>query len=165
MVTKKRIYEYHIPHIVIAYPPYPFWEWLPVKTGVTADPAAGADPVAVTVPAGKRWLILIVSSQLVNDATGITRYPYLEVMSDGINVDARYMQSVGLTASQTGNFTVVSGATNMSIAVGATVYQIAGIPGVGIELMAGASFRIRAFNLQAGDNWGVERYLYKERDL
>jgi hypothetical protein len=137
------------------------WDSIPVKTGATADPAAGANPADVTVPAGKRYLLLAARNQIVCDATVITRYPTLLVLPDGTNEIRRYV-GTGSTASQTSNNLFEHGDHGSSGSTGVGDCYVKGFSVPGIEIAAGGIFKLNYTNLQAADNAGVMRYEYKE---
>jgi len=135
------------------------WDALPVKVGVTADPAAGANPAAVTVTATKKWLLTSVYiASMVTDANVASRVASL-VITDGTNTQAQFMYNSNQAASLTRQY-------NWAMGIGAaylanTVINIT-LPGGGLELPAGWTFQVTFINIQAADDCGVVRYSYKE---
>lgn len=124
--------------------------WKPV---LAADPAAGGECTA-TVPAGKAWLLMSVSVQLVQGITD-TPQPIL-VLDDGTNV---FYEGVGSSAVQ-----AVSTTTRYTWApdnpltgqVGATtnVHSTAPLP-EGVVLLAGYRVRTNTIGITATGNYGV----------
>lgn len=131
-----------------------------VRTGATADPAAGADPAAVTVTTGERWLLLSCACTMVTSADAANRYPYLVITHDGTNAIDRYMATTPTTASLTQTITFGGGATGGAIGDG-LMYSIP-IPVNGIEINSAGIFQVKFLNIQAADNCGVMRYAYKK---
>ena len=163
MASKKIITEATYPKVVYALPPYPRWDWITIKTAATADPAAGADPAEITVPAGRKWLFLGLSGTLVSDVTAVTRVPQCNIKIDGTNIIIKIVNVTG----QTQGYTVVHNFTSGLATMGGTLGNgalFSPLP-YPLELPPGAKIGISTLNLQAGDNWGVIRYFYKERGL
>ena len=77
------------------------WDQIPVETGATADPAAGAQLANIVVPAGKRWLFIGGYGSIVTDGTGANRYLYMTVKHDGTNTTVRFAHATAMTASLT----------------------------------------------------------------
>jgi len=136
------------------------WDDVPLSTANGANPAAGADPAAITVPAGKRWLLLGVRDQMVTDANVADRFPTLTVTNGATaffaTVDSN-AQTAGLTHQH--YFALGAGAAVLS---GTT--HIINIPIGGIELGPGYVFQVTYANIQAGDDATAITYVYKERD-
>jgi hypothetical protein len=134
------------------------WDAIPVKTGVTADPAAGAQIASVTVPAGKRYLLISMQATCVADATVQTRTPNTSIYMDGTVIAFTSANGLGVTASQTKVQSFMANGINVST----TQYGLY-IPL--LELPAGAKFEISYYLLQAGDNLTAMTYFYKEAPL
>jgi len=139
------------------------WDELPISYAATADPAAGANPAVMTVPAGKRWLWLAGSCSLTTDATVIDRYPLLVVkqLAAG-NVEERYMSPTPITASLTVISTFAGGAA--AAAIVANGQCNVPIPAGGIEIKAGGTVQVTFLSIQAADNAGAVFYKYKEAE-
>lgn len=138
-------------------------DWSRIKTitiAGTVNPAAGADPAAVTVPAGKRWLLLGMYFAMVTDANAANRYPYLTVRHDGTNATSYFGASTPQTASLTQNWGFAPGA-GQGGAIGAGLVASVGF-GEPIEIGPGGNFQIRFLNIQVGDDCTAVTYAYKE---
>lgn len=112
------------------------------------DRAANTE-IAETVPAGKSWLLLVVSVSLVQGATQ-TPQPIL-VIDDGTDV---IFESFGSSAAQAANTTCrYTWAPNLTLTgqVGATtnVHSTAPLPD---DLMLPAGYRIRTSTIGIGAN-------------
>jgi hypothetical protein len=134
------------------------WGAIPVKTGVTADPAAGANPVEITFVG--RCLFISGSNTIVCDATVVNRRATLAVKRDATNIDQTLWQGTAITASQTTVTNIVRGVVS-SVPV-LNSQHVFGVDGQGIEMPAGGKIQLVYDGLQAGDNAGVFRYSYKE---
>jgi hypothetical protein len=135
------------------------WDSIPVKTGVTADPAAGAQLAAVTVPASKRWRVTAMQCTLVAAAVVITRTPQLHIRMTGAAPDTFLATGHGVTTGET---------VEQSFCAGSLVTAADSAAGVHfpvMELGAGAVFLIDYFNLQGADNISAMTYFYKEAPL
>ena len=135
------------------------WDSVPLKLGVTANPAAGANPASATVPAGKVWRVLAYSASLVTSADVADRYIYLSCTDGAGHVTYRVGEAVPQTASLTVQHTFHPGAGN-SGAMAAATYQT-GI-GTGLILMTGHTVGVVAAGIQAADDWSAAYYIYQE---
>jgi len=137
------------------------WGAIPVSTGATADPAAGANPATITVPAGKRWQFIAWRAILVNDATVANRYLTATVTPDGTNYTRRFFSVQAQPASTTHIYVLHPGTPGEVYDAGNTWHTI----GMGLsllELSAGATITFATTGIVAGDNWGIAYYEYKE---
>lgn len=135
------------------------WDSYPVLTGATADPAAGAQLAAVTVPASKRWRVTAMQCTLVAAAVVITRTPQLHIRMTGAAPDTFLATGHGVTTGET---------VEQSFCAGSLVTAADSAAGVHfpvMELGAGAVFLIDYFNLQGADNISAMTYFYKEAPL
>lgn len=136
------------------------WEALPMSVGSTADPAAGAQLANITVPAGKRWLVLGLSYQITTDANVADRQPTLVFRADGTNTTS----AVG-TPVITASLTAVRVSFGLGGAYGGTAASngivFAGM-GPGVELPASGNMQAYIYNIQATDNATIAYYVYKE---
>ena len=133
------------------------WEKVPVKTGATANPAAGSNPVAVTVAAGNRMLLLYLGNTIVCAAQEANRYVTLTITPDGTN-DIIVKRGTAATISMTRVSSFVKGTLNSGVINSAEVIG-AGMP---IELPTGGKFQITYQGIDAGDDPGPMYYVYKE---
>jgi hypothetical protein len=136
------------------------WDSIPVRVGVTADPAAGADAAAVVVPAGKRWLFYGGVVQLVAAAVAITRTYYMWV-TDATSGFLIYISAGGLGIT-TGQTKQQSWTANSLLTAAGTQYGMH-IPL--LEMPAGTSITIPLTNIQGADNMTAFTYWYKEAPL
>lgn len=124
--------------------------WKPV---LAADPAANAEVLA-TVPAGKSWLLMSVSVQLVQ---GITNTPQpILTLDDGTNV---FYESFGSSAAQAVSTTcryTWAPDSPLTGQVGATtnVHSTAPLP-EGLILGPGYRVQTNTLGLAATANYGV----------
>ena len=128
----------------------------PVISAATADPAAGADAAAVTVPAGRKWLLLTTYYIVVTDANVANRYWRLTV-DDGTNDTFVYLAPTAITASITRNISTGHLVDDYS---GALQYWKISLPT--FELPATWNFQIELVSIQATDNIAAVRYTYKD---
>jgi hypothetical protein len=124
---------------------------------LTADPAAGSELAALTVPTGKLWEPLLYTASLVQ---GITQTPWPSlVIDDGTNVVAQMLsgtaaQSVSVTTRHTwGIGLLAAGGAGGAASVG-------GLP----RLILPAGYRIRTLTggIGANTDYGVARLMVKE---
>ena len=135
------------------------WDQITIKSGATADPAAGAQLASITVPAGKRWKFVSLEATLVTDATVATRYFLVTYYMDGTNITYQTLAGVNITASLT---RVQSYVTGSFVTTAGTEY---GQHLPDIELPAGATITMVAIALVAGDNISAATYYYKEASV
>ena len=136
------------------------WDTIPITIAVTANPAAGADPVAFTCPTGKKRRILAVYASVTTDANVANRYPYLAITPAAGGV--YYVVShLAVTASITfqGASVVAGAASGGSVGNSQTITIPMGDP---TEISAGGSVRLQLLNIQAGDDWSAATLAYKE---
>jgi len=133
------------------------WDSVPVTAAATADPAAGANPAAVTVPAGKKWKLFTARCQLVADATVVNRNALVTV-TDGTTTVAAFRAAFNQTASTTVEYTFCDAYPTTTLLATAVVSYSP------LELPAGYTFQVTFLNLQAGDNATAASYTYKEVD-
>ncbi len=136
------------------------WDAIPVKSGATADPAAGANPVALTIPAGKKWLFLGGRNTIVCSADAANRQPILDVRVDGTNQTWYIRSGDVFIATDSGQVEILCGQQSREVLD--RVAHVIGIPAMGLELPAGATIQMTYVNIQAADNCGVFYYAYKE---
>lgn len=139
------------------------WDAIPVSDTQTANPAAGAQPAASYVPAGKQWLIVGASVTLNTDANVADRYPYLQMSTDG-TYTLISMQPTPITASITGQFVSFAAGCSPGGAIGNSLAYGSGI-GDGIVLSTGGWVRLQLLGIQAADDLAIVTYFYKEADL
>lgn len=135
------------------------WTPFPKQGSSTANPAAGANPAVVTVPAGKVHLLLKVFIALTTDATATSRAITLAI-TDGTNTKAWYRILPPQTASLTNYHTFGPGlVANTTL----QTQNVAPIDVPGIELPAGWTWQVIISNIQGGDDCDAVQYEYKER--
>ena len=134
------------------------WDKIPTKTGATADPAAGSDAAAVTVPAGKRWKLKTTYWTVVADGNAANRYWRLTI-TDGSNAYFIYLANTAITATQSRN---ISTGNAIDDYTGTLQYWKLSLPEFVLE--AGYTFQIELVSIQAGDDIGPMRYSYQEVD-
>jgi len=140
------------------YRTFDSWDAIPVSTGATADPAAGASPVAVTVSAGERWLLLGGICLATVSADVLTRNVQITVLGDGTNESFNGGKAY-FVASETCRGAFGAGvAYNDQSGLG---FIHLTLPGAGIEIAAGGSFQL-LYVLHANDNCGPMYYTYKK---
>lgn len=131
---------------------------MPVAGSVTAvgtvDPAAGAELVAFTVPAGQVWELQSLRFSLVADATVANRRVHL-VFDDGTNILAKVPVLSAQAASLTWAYSFVREADNAAVQ---SLEVVTRLP----RLVLPSGFRVRTVteNLQAGDNFSAGVYAY-----
>jgi len=136
------------------------WSAIPVKVGVTADPAAGSPAADITVPMGKRWLLLGIRTRIACDATVANRYCNIFVMPDGTTTFIRVSPGVAVAASQTATvWCARMQSAQYNESSGGWTYVANGIES---DVPAGGIVRVQWTNLQAGDNIEAVSYIYKE---
>ena len=134
------------------------WDLVPVKTGVTANPAAGAASVAtITVPAGKRWKVLRFFFSFVTAADVANRYVYASIKDDGTNVTDECISSIAQTASLTIYYGFGDHAAGGSLAG-----LVISVPWPEPVLEAGAIISIGYNSGAATDDMSAVRYAYQE---
>ena len=138
------------------------WDLISPKIQVGANPGAGLDAAVITVPAGKRWLLIAAYFTIVTSVAVADRYPYLTVTQQSGSAYTISAQTP-VTASLTQGFTFVAGA-------GAGGYVAAGggltVPiGMMTELIAGGTLQMKVANIQAADDSSATYWFYKEADV
>lgn len=128
-----------------------------VRTISGTQPGAGAD-FSETVPTGARWELLRVYNFLVAAVGGVNRAVYLEPIGNA-NLTAATMPAATQAAATTGNYTW--GQNLPTLADAANAFYQSSVPAVCI-LNAADSFRAATFNLAAGDQWNIPRYVVRE---
>lgn len=127
-----------------------------IRVVAGSDPAAGAE-ISETVQSRSRWRLLSLIATLVTDATVVTRIPSI-VQDDSANIFVRDPMATGVGASQTKIF-------SWSIK-GAGTEQTNTIETAPLsdDVILLRNFRLRTVTegLQAGDNWGVPRFMVEE---
>jgi len=136
--------------------PTVIWDSLPMKVGLTADPAAGAQIADIVVPAGKRWRVFEIQATLVASAAVANRYYTLQMYLDGVNASFVGLNGLVITASQT---RVQSWMANSGLQTAGTEY---GLSYPDIEIPAGGLIRLVISALDGGDNSSAATYYYKE---
>ena len=134
------------------------WDLMPVISGATADPAAGASPAAVTVPAGKRWLLIGGACVYDVSADAATRLPAVVIKSDGTNTTGQYVAGA-VVANEDSTISFGAGVASADLSSAGTVSIT--IP-VGLEIAAGGTFQLVIAAIHANDNAGPLYYYYKE---
>lgn len=131
---------------------------MPLTGGVTVagtvDPAAGAELIAFTVPAGQVWELQTLRFTLVTSATVANRRVHL-VFDDGTNVLAKVPVLSDHAASLTWSYTFAREADNVTVQ---GLEVVSRMP----RLLLPAGFRVRTLtdNLQVGDNFSAGVYGY-----
>ena len=137
------------------------WDRILPKTLSTANPAAGADPAVITVPAKTVYRVMGVFNTITTDGNAADRYPYLLELQDGTNTSGRYAAATPITASLTGVMTSFNGG-GAGGAVGDAQVQSVPIPPRGIELPPAGKLQLKYLNIQAGDDATAAVITYKE---
>lgn len=132
-----------------------------IATSATANPAAGANPAAVTVAAGKRMLLTRVYTTLTTDANVANRYVALTITDGSATVGIYRMVAAHTASVGPVSYTFAPG---LEATTALATYMQQGIDQPGIELSAGWTFQVTALSIQAGDDFGVVQYSYKEAD-
>lgn len=138
------------------------WDLIRSKQGETADPAAGANPPAITIPANKTWLFLGGTLSCVNAAAAGTRYLEMAIIRGGFGTDVRVIDGVGGIISESFSVSFVCGATNSSGGASPTKANVVGISAKGIEIPANERINLFLRNMNAEDNMSKFVYSYKE---
>lgn len=133
------------------------WDMFKTRGAVTADPAAGADPATITVPANKVWKIKTITGTLVADANVATRIVMVTI-TDGTNT----VYEVNLTGTQTASQTVIHNWGELAPATTTGSYRLGTLPNLRLE--AGWTISITTTNIQVGDDWTALGYSYQEAD-
>lgn len=137
------------------------WDQVSPTVASTANPAAGADPPDITVPAGKRWLLLGWAASLVTDGNAANRTIVTLVTADGTNELTRVRSTTNQTATQTRYYRWDSFKTYGESFVTDT-YLLGFGRARGLELGPGATVETTTVNIQVGDDWTAVTYVYKE---
>lgn len=122
---------------------------VPFEALAGADPAAGAEGIAYTVPAGQAWIVHSLNIQLVTDATVANRRIHL-VVDDGSTIYGRWFASQVQAASLTQDYSIGLVDTGVQDNINGSLV-------VPLPLRLGAGHRLRTITtaLQAGDNYGA----------
>ena len=143
-----------------------YWDKVPMSTGVTNDPAAGANHATVTVPDGVRWRLHSFCGTLVSSATGGNRYPRIWTTIDGTIVNLFAGTANAQTASLTVPWIFRIGQTIGTTSTLSTVGTQVGLGLTPIDLMEGATIVQSTSGLVAAeDDWGIATYEYQEAPL
>ena len=134
------------------------WDRIPMSYGAGANAAAGADPAAIVVPAGKRWRFHGWVGAFTTDATGVNRIIRCTVEGDGTNVSASVRHTAVQAGSVANTYSVWPGAPMQSDTGGTPTMPFPGSN----ELGPAATINIITTTIQGGDDWGVVRYAYQE---
>ena len=142
------------------------WDLMPVISGATANPAAGANPNGFTVPAGKRYLFMGASFSLVTDANVANRTVSGTIAYDGgVIAHTAVISTTAQTASLTRYYSVIAARTygeTYSAALGGYYFLGMGAVGDGLELPPGAVLSLTVLSKQVGDDASATTYWYKE---
>lgn len=138
------------------------WDSIKTQSTTGANPAAGADPATLTVPAGKKRLYVGFSATLVTAAFAGNRFPRLEIKVDGTNISGIYTANVAHTISVTATYTWCPGVPNSTTLGG---YMMSGIAVPGIEVPAGGTVAIVTSAINGADDWSALTYSYKEAPI
>ena len=133
------------------------WESFPTKVLVGNDPAAGADPAAWTVPAGKRWQIIAAMYELVTAVAAANRYVGIKHYYSGGNKEL-YYASRAQVASQ--DMTWTFGNAPPGGLVQATGFANETMPPLYCE--PGDTIKFTVLNLQGADDGSTPTILYRE---
>lgn len=134
------------------------WDEVTASVGSTADPAAGAQPATITVPAKRKWKVLSFTEVMVTDANVADRYAFvqhgnlagavLQVFYAVVPVTASLTQRVSFGRAYPGGVVVNNGGRTEAMPE--------------FEVGATDNIRLNWLNIQAGDNGAVVYYQYKE---
>ena len=86
------------------------WDQITPTCAQTNDPAATQYPTPITVPLGKRWMLLCASISLVTSAAAGDRYMQIDVDADGGNPSGKYVVGYAHVASVSMQYSFVPGA-------------------------------------------------------
>ena len=131
------------------------WDKVAAKSAVTANPAAGADPVGFTVPAGKRYLLLSMFHSLQRDGNPANVYESA-LITDGTGTTSMGAISGAMTSPNPYNITFAPGVRDVS-----TTNFFLPLP-EGLELQPGSVVSFTITSKQVGDDWSATRYVFKE---
>ena len=140
------------------------WDKIPPKQVTQAAPVAGAPPgfASLTVPAGKRWLVVGIFTKCVMDGNAADRRLSMYA-TDGTNTVMNTPYSTATIASKTGYFNFGPLVTTVLQAIVGTNYfnniPFAQLP---TELPAGYILKVDMASIQAGDQFDVTRVMLKE---
>ena len=137
------------------------WDSIPVKTGVTANPAPNANPVGFTVPASKRYLLTALEFTLVTDANVANRTISCVIAMDGTNNYMYVTTTTAQTATMTRYYRFDLLKTYGETYSGGFYMTGLGLMN-GLELPAGAVVTFAIASRQVGDDATATTYLYKE---
>jgi len=136
------------------------WDSISTKEFVTAVPAAGATPAAITVPAGKRWLPISVTSKVVTAVAAANRYVWCAITMNGTNIQLIIGGLGVIIASKTA--TTCFGPTFSAQWQETDGLMTTIAAGIGIELPAGATIQINGIAIAGADQFEAARLHYKE---
>ncbi len=136
------------------------WDGVPVKLPVTqtADPGAGNQAAAITVPSTVRWLVQAVSCSIVCSGVAVSRIPHLQIKHNGATITADFYGSSFIAASETVQISACPQAQNIDASPqGGYVISIGWI-----ELPPGATIQLLVAGLDAGDDLSAVTLTVKE---
>lgn len=126
-----------------------------------ADPGAGAQFAALTVPSGFAWLLMAARFRVVTDATVTNRYPGYSI-TDGTGEIFDILNSNALVASQTNDCAFGLGLGLGGSTGGATSSNRRTGPLPLVYLPGGSQIIFTVSNLQAGDVCSTFRGLVQQ---
>ena len=136
------------------------WDKLRVSLAYTANPAAGAQPAAITVPASQVFQFRGGGYLVTTDANIVNRYPFCGTKDDGTNYHMRAISLLPITASLTAaEAWFVPGAASGG-PVGSGLSQTIGI--APLEVDAAGVIQFGLASIQVGDDIGVVYYKVKK---
>ena len=138
------------------------WDSIPITAVQSANPAAGADPVGLTVAAGKRVLLIGAAFTLVTDANAANRLLTMTIRPDGTNELILVSSTTAHTASLTRYYRWQVAKTYGETLVGSIYIMGLGIASGSIEIPAGGTVSFAITNKQVGDDASATTLYYKE---
>ena len=127
-----------------------------IRSITGTDPAAGVE-ISETVPTGARWRLIYLHTDIVVDATVISRQATLDI-TDGTNSVHHSWAGANITSGQTVHITW--GDFGARDSGNTTAYQ--GMIGNIVKLMAGYIIKTATTNMQAGDNYSTPQLFVEE---
>lgn len=129
-----------------------------VRTIALAQPAAGADFAAITVPGGAVWCIETLFGQLVCSAAAANRRPVLRLTDGNLRI-GDFSENASVTANSTSTHTF---ARNIAHTVAGLGGQGNFAPAPDIWLQAGATIAIATAGIDVADQWSQGALLIQE---
>lgn len=138
------------------------WDCAPIKTGVTANPAAGDDLPDISVPSDQEWLMELMYVPFNTAAPAANRYFTIQIKPDGTNI-AQVIYPLTPQAGGVNRYYLI-GDFHMPPDVNSlvTYYYPLGILG---HLPPGAKISFECVNLQGADNLPEMYYQYRVRPV